>query len=212
MIRSGVVAHVAEAVRARRSGTCAASSSRGSKNVPLPCISRFATNAFQCVTEPQPVQVCRLTPARPNAGGISVAADLPSGRNALPSRSSSASNLPGPQACSTVRTVGDVRAKQLANGSRLGASAMIAPDVEVAVGPAVEPMADAGRERVVDGRVAERALDADRRQRAAGEEARHADDRVELQQRERDGGIVEVDLSLHAARSRATAGARRRRP
>jgi hypothetical protein len=52
--------------------------SRGSKNVPLPIISRFATNAFQCVTEPQPVYVCSPTPARPNAAGNSVAAVLPS--------------------------------------------------------------------------------------------------------------------------------------
>ncbi len=36
---------------------------------------------------------------------MSVAADLPSGRNAFPSRNSSASNFPGPQLDSTVRTV-----------------------------------------------------------------------------------------------------------
>ena len=44
-----------------------------------------------------------MTPASPNAGGISVAAVLPSGRNALPSRNSSASNLPGPQLFATAR-------------------------------------------------------------------------------------------------------------
>ena len=49
-------------------GNCAASFSRGSKNVPLPCISRFATKAFQYVTEPQPVQVCRLTPGETEGG------------------------------------------------------------------------------------------------------------------------------------------------
>src|SRR4029450_6914292 len=36
---------------------------RESRNVPLPCISRTATNAFQCVTELHPVHVWRLTPA-----------------------------------------------------------------------------------------------------------------------------------------------------
>src|SRR6266446_1772962 len=46
-----------------------------------------------------------FTPARPKAAGSSVAADLPSDRNALPSRNTSASNLPGPQLCSTVRAV-----------------------------------------------------------------------------------------------------------
>ena len=73
------------------------------------------------VTEPQPVHVCRLTPARPNAGGISVAAGLPSGRNALPSRNSSASNLPGPQLCSTVRTVASSTPSRSATGCRSGA-------------------------------------------------------------------------------------------
>src|SRR5207248_2466385 len=65
-----------------------------------------------------------------------------------------------------------------------------------AVGPAVEPLADAGRERIVDGRVAERALDADRLQSGgAGEEAGDADDGVQLQQRQRRRRIVQVDGS-----------------
>src|SRR2546430_2416055 len=81
-------------------GDCAALSRRGSKNRPTPCISRLATNAFQCGTDPQPVHVCRLTPPRPNAGGISVAPGtlvrvttqllICLGLNALPSRISSA--------------------------------------------------------------------------------------------------------------------------
>jgi RNA polymerase sigma-70 factor, ECF subfamily len=40
----------------------------------LPRISRFATSAFQCGTEPQPVHVCKLIPASPKAGEIRVAA------------------------------------------------------------------------------------------------------------------------------------------
>src|SRR5207248_2732624 len=36
-------------------GNCLALSSRGSKNVPWPCISSTATNAFQYGIEPQPV-------------------------------------------------------------------------------------------------------------------------------------------------------------
>ena len=55
----------------------------GSKNVPFPCISKLATKAFQWLTEPHPVQVCRFTPARPNAGGMSTAADFPSGAKGL---------------------------------------------------------------------------------------------------------------------------------
>lgn len=73
-------------------------------NVPCPCISRLATSAFQWVTEPHPVHVCTFTPARPNAGGMSVAALLPFGWNGLPSSSRVASNLPGPQLRKTVRT------------------------------------------------------------------------------------------------------------
>ena len=64
--------------------------------------------------------------------------------------------------------------------------------VEVAVGPAVEPLADAGRERVVDRRVAQRAGDADARQRVRAvdglDRALQADDRVELEQRDRRRG------------------------
>ena len=133
-------------------------SAAGRRTSPCRASPVLATNAFQWVTEPQPVQVCRFTPARPNAGGISVAAVLPSGRNALPSQDSSASNLPGPQARARPSPVGLVDLQQV--GERLsgsGASAMIAPTFRSRFGPAVEPLADARRERVVDRRVAERA-------------------------------------------------------
>src|SRR5215472_11622126 len=108
-------------------GNCWALSSRGSKNVPLPCISRTATNAFQYGIEPQPVQVCRLMPARPKAGGISVAAERPSGWNPLPSRSSSASNLPGPHALRTFCTVATSVPSSDAMGCRFGANPIMAP-------------------------------------------------------------------------------------
>ena len=61
------------------------------------------------------------------------------------------SYLPGPQALQLRLRRGVERRRQ--RDDRAG--------VQVAVGPAVEPLADAGRERVVDGRVAERAGDAD---------------------------------------------------
>jgi ribosomal protein L34E len=70
---------------------------------------------IQWVTEPQPVHVCRFIPANPKAGGINVAAEtfvpvttpfeICCGLNALPSSINSASNFPGPQLLSTVRTV-----------------------------------------------------------------------------------------------------------
>src|SRR5215469_1548408 len=112
---------------AAATGNCWALSSRGSKNVPWPCISRTATNAFQYGIEPQPVQVCRLTPARPKAGGISVAAERPLGWNPLPSRSSSASNLPGPHALRTLCTVATLTPSRLAMGCRFGANPIMAP-------------------------------------------------------------------------------------
>src|SRR5262245_65927191 len=96
-------------------GNCAALFSRGSQNRPAPCISRLATDAFQCGTDPHPVQVCRLTPPRPNAGGISVAPGtfvrVPTplliccGLKALPSRISSESNFPGTQSPRKVHLV-----------------------------------------------------------------------------------------------------------
>src|SRR3954453_20603546 len=77
--------------------------------------------------EPQPSKVCRLTPSSPNAGGISVAAVLPSGRKPLPSRNSSASNLPGPHAPSTRFTVETFVCRRFATGCRLGDRDTIAP-------------------------------------------------------------------------------------
>ena len=66
-------------------------------------------------------------PASPNAGGISTAADPPSGLNALPSSSSDASNLPGPQLFKTVLTVSSPTPSRSVNGDRSGASEMTAP-------------------------------------------------------------------------------------
>ena len=133
-----------------RSETCSRRRGADRRSVPLPCISSTATNAFQCVTEPQPVQVWRFTPARPKAGGISVAAALPSGREALPSSRSSASNLPGPQLVSTVAHGRLVDAEQLRERRDARRERDDLADVQVAVRPAVEPRADAGSERVVD--------------------------------------------------------------
>ena len=71
----------------------------------------------------------------------------------VPARAPAREHLAAPSASSTP--------SRSANGFRVGASATIAPTFEVAVRPAVEPAADALHERVVDGRVAEGAGDAD---------------------------------------------------
>src|SRR5437667_7854339 len=66
-------------------------------------------------------------------------------------------------------------------------------DVQVAVRPAVEAPTDAGGEGVVDGRMTEGALDADRSDAAARvEEARHPHDRIQLEERQGRRGVVEV--------------------
>src|SRR3954468_4766385 len=97
-------------------------------NVPLPCICVTATYSFQYGMLPrEPDQVWLFTPAMPNAGGISVAAALPSGRIATPSTFSSASYLPGPQLARTFFTVGTSTPNWSTTGCRLGASETMAP-------------------------------------------------------------------------------------
>jgi hypothetical protein len=69
-------------------------------------------------------------------------------------------------------------------------------DVQVAVGPAVQALADAGGERVVDVRVAERALDAERLDPPGRVElAGHSHHGVQLEERKGRRGIVEVHLA-----------------
>ena len=89
------------------------------------------------------------------------------------------------------------RRSRSAMALRSGASATIAPTFEIAVGPAVEPMPDPRRQRVVHRGMAERALEADRRQTAVrSAEALHPDDRVGVEQGQRHRRVVEVDAAL----------------
>ena len=129
-------------------GNCAGLLSRGSKKRPLPCISRFATNAFQYVTVPQaPVHVCWLKPARPYALGNSVApetfvpvttpCDTCWVLNALPSSASSASNLPGPPALQHRLHRCHVYAEQRRERREVRGGGDDLADVEVAIRPAV---------------------------------------------------------------------------
>ena len=58
-------------------------------------------------------------------------------------------------------------------------------NIEIAVGPAIQPVPDASRERVIDRRMAQGTLDADRDQMpGAIEEASHPHHRIEFQQRQ----------------------------
>ena len=93
------ISDVAEPAAA--TGYFTGSSSRASRRLPLPCICGWRrTRSSRSPTEP--VYVARFTPASPNAGGMRIADVRPSGRNALPSKTSTASNLPGPQLASTL--------------------------------------------------------------------------------------------------------------
>ena len=68
-------------------------------------------------------------------------------------------------------------------------------DVQIAVGPPVEPAADAGREGVVHMRMAERALDTHGRDPPLRiEEPGHAHHRIGLEEGERAAGVVQVNL------------------
>ena len=109
---------------------------------------------------PSPVHVCEVDAGEPERGRDQRRrACLPSGRKALPSRNSSASNLPGPQLASTFVDGRLVDAEQVGERLQVRAPATtIAPTLRSRFGQPSSRLADAGRERVVDGRVAERAL------------------------------------------------------
>ena len=82
-------------------------------------------------------------------------------------------------------------------------------DIQVVIRPAVEPPPDAGRQRIVDRRMTERTGDPDARELASVVDlAHHANHRIELEQRQRHGRIVQIDLTRldrldHRGRQRA---------
>src|SRR5262249_33907991 len=89
-----------------------------------------------------------------------------------------------------------VDAEQVRDRREVGRQPDDRADVEVPVGPAVEAMADAGREGIVDRRMAERALDADRREAPTGVEAPgHPDPGVELEECKLGRRVVQVALT-----------------
>src|SRR4029077_12401282 len=90
----------------------------------------------------------------------------------------------------------DVDAEQIGERFEVRRQSYDRADVEIAVGPAVEPLANAGRKRIVDGRVTKRALDAHRPDAAVGiGKGGDADDGVELEQRDGRGRSAEFDLA-----------------
>ena len=96
------------------------------------------------------------------------------------------------------------------NGFRFGASATIAPTFRSRFGPAVEAPADAGREasrRRSSGR-ARTGCPSTVRLPVGVEEAGDADDRVQLEQRERGRRVVEIDLARLDAAATSRPGKR----
>ena len=77
----------------------------------------------------------------------------------------------------------DIDAKEVGEWLEVRCQRHDRADVKIAVGPTIEPLANSRRERVVDGRMAKRALDAHRLDAAVGVgEGGDADDSVQLEQ------------------------------
>src|SRR3989441_4502791 len=87
----------------------------------------------------------------------------------------------------------EIDAKEIGEGFEAWRERHDRADVQVAVRPTVEAPADPGGECVIDGRVAEGALDADRFDAAARvEESGHPHDRIQLEQGQGRCRVVEV--------------------
>src|SRR3569833_411993 len=79
------------------------------------------------------------------------------------------------------------------DGAQVGSETDNCADIEIAVGPAIQPVSDARRERVVHTGMTQSALYADRLQAQPGtERARQTDNRIELQQRQRHRQIIKI--------------------
>ena len=126
---------------------------------------------------------------------MSVAAERPSGWNALPSSKQFGVELSGSPRRSTVEPC-DIHAEQRREDLQARRERRDRADVQIAIGPTVQPAADAGRKRIIDDGVTQRALNADRIQTIGLiEESGQAHHRVETQQFERHRRIVEVHAS-----------------
>jgi hypothetical protein len=145
--------------------------------------------------EPKPVQVLRFTPARPNAGGMRVppAFRRAQGFAVLVEDGVVASRSPARE---HLLHGGLVDPEKVGERLEVGGERDDGADVQVAVGPAVQALADTRGERVIDVRVAERALDADGLDPPGRVElAGHSHHGVQLEQREGRRGIIEVYLA-----------------
>ena len=142
--------------------------------------------------EPQPVHVWRLTPASPKAGGMvcSAAAVRP---KAFPIQKQLSVKLTRPPCRQHLAYRCLINLQQAGDGAEIRSEADDAADIEVPVGPAIQPMTYTRRQGVVHRRMAQRTLNPDRLQtKPRLELAFETDYRVEFEQFECDSGIVEI--------------------
>jgi len=137
-----------------------------------------------------------LTPASPNAAGKSVGAfSIRAERLAV--KKQLRVELPDSPAVEHLPHGGLIRLQKICDDTQVGRERDDGADVEIPVGPSVEPPADARRDRIVDRRMTQRALDADGAEAAAriavAGEAHHG---LGVEQRQRHRRIVEVDASM----------------
>ena len=88
--------------------------------------------------------------------------------------------------------------QQVNEGAQVRRQAHNCPDIEVAIGPAVEAVPDAGGVGVIDRRMTQRALNANGIERPSvlAEKTSHADNRIGLEQNQRARWILQIDLTL----------------
>ena len=126
-----------------------------------------------------------------------MAAVLPSGRKALPSCSNSASYFPGPQAVSAFFNSASPMPSRSVSGFRLGARVMILPMSRSRFGQPSSrwPMPGAKASSTVEWQMAQ-VMPTDWTVPSFVQEALDAHDRIQLEQGDRGGRVVEIDFLL----------------
>ena len=109
-----------------------------------------------------PVHVCWLTPAKPKGGGHHRRRALAIGPLGLAIHVEFRVVAAGPPAIQHGLDGRHVHAEQVAERLEVRRRRDDGADVQIAVSPAIEALADAGREGIVDRGMTQRALDADR--------------------------------------------------
>ena len=137
------------------------SANRGSKEVPLPCISRFATKAFQWVTEPRTcpgmqVDSCQAKRRRNQCRGRFVTVE------GLSVHKEFSIEFSRPPTREYRADRGFIHIQQLGDAAEVRGKIDNRTYIQITVCPAILTMTDSGSQRIVDGGMADSALDAHR--------------------------------------------------